>query len=223
MTDQPVTTPDEQSVLDLYERWVKAGPPPLGVSLARWWDHRLIELREAICLDAEEPEEPARAIPDNSPTSSDTTDNPATVTNPAYLRQQYAQAIRAAACTGDCGMTEADCIRQRIQPEVWHHGVLAEVSGTPEMLAETVLNVRDRHVLQLQQRLQLADATLTDYTETESADAAAGSYALRAETAEWQRDRHAAAIDRVRALAVEYPVAIPTNLIDEALNQQEQQ
>lgn len=31
----------------LYERWVKAGPP-LGVSMSRWWDARLIELRDAI-------------------------------------------------------------------------------------------------------------------------------------------------------------------------------
>jgi hypothetical protein len=37
-----------QRVGDLYERWVKAGPPPLGASLARWWDQRLVELREAV-------------------------------------------------------------------------------------------------------------------------------------------------------------------------------
>ncbi len=35
-------------VTDLYEQWVKAGPPPLGVSMSRWWDARLVELREAI-------------------------------------------------------------------------------------------------------------------------------------------------------------------------------
>lgn len=28
--------------------WVKAGPPPLGVSVSRWWDARLIELRTAL-------------------------------------------------------------------------------------------------------------------------------------------------------------------------------
>ncbi|MFD9444973.1 hypothetical protein [Streptomyces sp. NPDC060001] len=39
---------DVQRVIALYERWVKAGPPPLGVSLARWWDKRLVELHEAI-------------------------------------------------------------------------------------------------------------------------------------------------------------------------------
>ncbi|MBP5930170.1 hypothetical protein F3K39_19065 [Streptomyces sp. LBUM 1479] len=37
-----------QRVVDLYERWVKAGPPPLGASMARWWDARLVELREAV-------------------------------------------------------------------------------------------------------------------------------------------------------------------------------
>lgn len=37
-----------QRVVDLYERWVKAGPPRLGTSLAREWDARLIELREAV-------------------------------------------------------------------------------------------------------------------------------------------------------------------------------
>ncbi|MEU3507642.1 hypothetical protein ABZ733_06900 [Streptomyces longwoodensis] len=35
-------------VIALYERWVKAGPPPLGASMARWWDARLIELHNAI-------------------------------------------------------------------------------------------------------------------------------------------------------------------------------
>ncbi|UUU21691.1 hypothetical protein [Streptomyces sp. DSM 40750] len=32
----------------LYEQWVKAGPPPLGTSVSRWWDARLIELRAAL-------------------------------------------------------------------------------------------------------------------------------------------------------------------------------
>lgn len=35
-------------VIDLYEQWVKAGAPPLGVSMARWWDARLVELHDAI-------------------------------------------------------------------------------------------------------------------------------------------------------------------------------
>lgn len=35
-------------VVELYERWLKAGPPPLGTSTARWWDARLLELCAAI-------------------------------------------------------------------------------------------------------------------------------------------------------------------------------
>lgn len=32
----------------LYEQWVKAGSPPLGTLMARWWDARLVEMRNAI-------------------------------------------------------------------------------------------------------------------------------------------------------------------------------
>ncbi|MFH9823045.1 hypothetical protein [Streptomyces bobili] len=39
---------DVTRVIDLYERWVKAGPPPLGTPIARWWDKRLVELHDAI-------------------------------------------------------------------------------------------------------------------------------------------------------------------------------
>lgn len=39
---------DVSRVIALYEQWVKAGPPPLGVSLARWWDACLAELHDAI-------------------------------------------------------------------------------------------------------------------------------------------------------------------------------
>lgn len=35
-------------VRDLRDRWTQAGPPPLGVSLARWVDARLIELNIAL-------------------------------------------------------------------------------------------------------------------------------------------------------------------------------
>jgi len=39
---------DVTRVIALYEQWVKAGPPPLGAPLARWWDGRLVELHNAI-------------------------------------------------------------------------------------------------------------------------------------------------------------------------------
>ncbi|MDX3634306.1 hypothetical protein PV728_29395 [Streptomyces europaeiscabiei] len=42
------TRPDAQHVTALYERWVTAGPPPIGTSISRWWDRRLAELRQAL-------------------------------------------------------------------------------------------------------------------------------------------------------------------------------
>lgn len=56
-------------------------------------------------------------------------------------RDRIAEAIRAAACPGDCGKTEEECARERIQPFVWHHGHLAVVEGTPEQFAAAVLAV----------------------------------------------------------------------------------
>jgi len=43
-------------VINLHEQWVKAGPPPLGASMARWWDKRLVEHRNAIQPPQEQPE-----------------------------------------------------------------------------------------------------------------------------------------------------------------------
>lgn len=39
---------DINRVIDLYGRWVKAGPPPIGTPTARWWDQRLAELHDAV-------------------------------------------------------------------------------------------------------------------------------------------------------------------------------
>lgn len=55
---------DVTRVINLYEHWVKAGPPPLGTPIARWWDNRLVELHDAIV------EQPARTTPDNPAASS---------------------------------------------------------------------------------------------------------------------------------------------------------
>jgi hypothetical protein len=59
----------------------------------------------------------------------------------AALRDRIAEALRADACNGDCDDTEEGCFRKRIQPCVWHHGVLTEVLGTPEVIADAVLAV----------------------------------------------------------------------------------
>jgi hypothetical protein len=60
---------DVSRVIALYEQWVKAGPPPLGTLMARWWDRRLAELHNAIQPTAERP---ARTTPNKPPTSKDT-------------------------------------------------------------------------------------------------------------------------------------------------------
>lgn len=46
---------DVQRVIDLYERWVKSGAPPVGTSISRWWDTRLAELHTAIRPPKEQP------------------------------------------------------------------------------------------------------------------------------------------------------------------------
>ncbi|MFF3310514.1 hypothetical protein [Streptomyces sp. NPDC002952] len=46
-----------QRVIALHERWTKAGPPPLGTPMARWWDARLVELHHAILPPTARPTE----------------------------------------------------------------------------------------------------------------------------------------------------------------------
>ncbi|MFE6412607.1 hypothetical protein ACFVOR_37370 [Streptomyces sp. NPDC057837] len=62
----------------------------------------------------------------------------------AALRDRIAEAIRNAACNGDCGDTEEECARKRVQPCVWHHGVLAvlppPVSRADSELASLAMN-----------------------------------------------------------------------------------
>jgi hypothetical protein len=98
---------------------------------------------------------------------------PATITDPEWLRQQYAAAI---------------------QPLLMDNLPKPIAATRAREIADTVLFVRDRHLAQLRQRLQLADADLANWAAAESADAAAGSYAGRAEEAEQHRDQLAAAL-----------------------------
>ncbi|SDM47085.1 hypothetical protein SAMN04487981_101627 [Streptomyces sp. cf386] len=55
----------------LYEQWVKAGPPPLGTSVSRWWDARLVELRAAV--DDSIPAAPNLVHPEPNPQVSEPT------------------------------------------------------------------------------------------------------------------------------------------------------
>lgn len=60
------------------------------------------------------------------------------------LQARIAAAIRDAAhyCDGDCGKTETECDAEHpIQVAVWHHGVVADVAGPIDMIADLVLAV----------------------------------------------------------------------------------
>lgn len=101
-----------------------------------------------ITSNAVEPaaEQPARTTPDNPAASENAADNPAateatepaTILDPAYLRQAYAEAIAA-----DDG-------------HPWDT-LCADTQQHYRDNADAALAVRDRHVLQLRQRLALAD------------------------------------------------------------------
>lgn len=86
-------------VTALYEQWVKAGPPPLGVPLARWWDRRLVELHEAIHPAAEQP---ARTTAE-TPAATEATDTWKEPTHPhpctATIEGRATPAGRQVQCT----------------------------------------------------------------------------------------------------------------------------
>lgn len=65
-------------VIALYKRWVMVGAPPLGTSVSRWWDARLIELQDAIRPAAEAQQQPAAEAP---------------AVDPAERRDRYAAAM----------------------------------------------------------------------------------------------------------------------------------
>lgn len=140
-------------------------------------------------------------IPNHQVNEGESSDSgPDTVTDPAWLHEQYARAIKS--------------VRMRVVPDPIVMTMIQAGSGfhlkdeEARPLAAAVMRVRDRAMEALHQRLALAAAVRQDdikeinrltselqrYTEAESADAAAGSYAQRAEQAEQQRD---AARDRV--------------------------
>lgn len=52
-TDTSGASADMSAVRDLLARWQTAGPPPLGTSLSRWWDRRLVELAAALATTKE--------------------------------------------------------------------------------------------------------------------------------------------------------------------------
>lgn len=67
---------------------------------------------------------------------------------PDGLRQQYAQALRDAACDADECADADKCSRTRVQVAVLHVGQIADVCGPVEVITDTVLAVRDRELEQ---------------------------------------------------------------------------
>ncbi|MFJ8844316.1 hypothetical protein ACIRFF_15590 [Streptomyces cyaneofuscatus] len=56
-----IERPDEQlhtRLTELHASWLKAGGPPLGTSINRWWDQRLLELAAALTPDRPTEERP---------------------------------------------------------------------------------------------------------------------------------------------------------------------
>ena len=80
-------------------------------------------------------------------------------------------------------------------------GVTQEIA---RLATRGAMEVRDREMERLRAELDRAHTELRWYAEAESADAAAGSYALRAEHAEQQRDQLAAVLAEI--LAAFHPV-----------------
>lgn len=107
--------------------------------------------------------------PEPAPAATEATD-PVTITDPEWLRQQYAAALR-------------------------EHGMVHLGDQVPadeyDCCADAVLAVRDRHLLQLRQRLTLADADLDRYEEHVVGDLNEANIALarQAARAEQQRDQ----------------------------------
>ncbi|WP_371624077.1 hypothetical protein OG245_15300 [Streptomyces sp. NBC_01116] len=97
------------------------------------------------------------------PTSPTPADRPAD-----QLRDRMAETLRRAACTGGCDSTETECAASRMQPVVYTHGVLTEVWGTPEVIADAVLTVLPAPALAVAR--QLLGTTETEGTAAEEAD-----------------------------------------------------
>jgi hypothetical protein len=100
-----------ERVRRLADGWVKAGPPPLGTSMARWWDKRLIELLAALDQPAAGPAATQATDERCSLDASET--EPNTWTEPAHDRPCTAT-IEGRATPGG---RQVQCTREAGHPE----------------------------------------------------------------------------------------------------------
>jgi hypothetical protein len=93
---------DVARVTALYEQWVTAGPPPLGTSIARWWDRRLVELHDAIVPPtAEEAQQAAPAAVHACPGPDDNGISPCCSRPPfEFPGERLTRDPAAVTCTG---------------------------------------------------------------------------------------------------------------------------
>lgn len=125
--------------------------------------------------------EQALATGQPAPAATEATGAPDTITDPAYLREQYAAALRTR-------LAEVHAPGSHLEPEA----VVDYIGCTEYDLADAVLRVRDRHLQQLRQRLQLAD-------HQHLAIGAWGNAHDRATRAERQRDQLAGILREILA------------------------
>lgn len=116
---------------------------------------------------------------DTTPAATEATDTPDMITDPAWLRQQYAAALR-------------------------EHGMVHRSDQVPadeyDCCADAVLAVRDRHLQQLRQRLTLAAADLDRYEEHVVGDLNEANIGLARQAARAEQQRNQLAADLRYAL-----------------------
>lgn len=109
---------------------------------------------------------------------------PATITDPTWLRQQYAAALRTR-------LAKVHAPGSHLEPEA----VVDYIGCTEYDLADAVLAVRDRHLQQLRQRLALADADLDRYEEHVVGDLNEANIGLARQAARAEQQRNQLAAD----------------------------
>jgi hypothetical protein len=92
---------DVQRVIALYERWVEAGPPPLGTPMSRWWDARLVELHDAILPPAPQTEEASMDRQEQTERRADITDGGTARTKDLMARRTETLRKRAEGAEGE--------------------------------------------------------------------------------------------------------------------------
>lgn len=146
-------------VIALYEQWVKAGAPPLGVPMSRWWDRRLIELHDAIRPAADE-------------SARKTANNPAAPAKDAALRDLHATLSRIRNIDHTPPHTDPDTDTGRAYTSGWQNALNAvrtELVDTPQAEAApawTPPPPGDRREQLPDHLLALIRDRLPDYTST---------------------------------------------------------